>query len=215
MTARQYRVKSPQKNAFSTRYSRRKIRFTFLPFFPNKYITDSPTDMEKEKSTVEFVPVVSGDDINELADIAWEVWHEFFSSLLSPGQIDYMVEKFQSRRAVSEQLAGGYGYFFMVLENGEKIGYTGVKTDGGKLFLSKLYRLKKYRGCGYASQAFAFLEDMCRDKNLSSVWLTVNRHNTHSIDVYTAKGFVKVREQVADIGCGYVMDDYIMEKYVI
>ena len=171
--------------------------------------------MEKEKSTVEFVPVVSGDDINELADIAWEVWHEFFSSLLSPGQIDYMVEKFQSRRAVSEQLAGGYGYFFMVLENGEKIGYTGVKTDGGKLFLSKLYILKKNRGCGYASQAFAFLEDMCRDKNLSSVWLTVNRHNTHSIDVYTAKGFVKVREQVADIGCGYVMDDYIMEKYVI
>lgn len=171
--------------------------------------------MKKGKGTVKFVPVVSADDISELADMAREVWHEFFPSLLSAEQIDYMVEKFQSGHAVSGQLSAGYEYFFMVLDSGEKIGYTGIKPDGGKLFLSKLYILKKFRGLGYASQAFDFLEWMCRTNGFSSVWLTVNRHNIHSIDVYLAKGFVKLREQVADIGCGYVMDDYIMEKNLV
>ena len=94
-----------------------------------------------------------------------------------------------------------------------RIGYTGVRPDGeGKLFLSKLYILKPYRGQGYASEAFAFLERLCAEEGLSAIWLTVNRFNTNTIAVYEKKGFVTVRTQVADIGSGFVMDDYIMEK---
>lgn len=170
--------------------------------------------MEKKTLSVSFVPVVSADDVALLADIASRVWHEFFPSLLSAGQIDYMVEKFQSPGALSAQLGEGYEYFFVV-SGGEKIGYAGVKPGGKKLFLSKLYILKKFRRQGLASQTFAFLEGICRSRGLASVWLTVNRHNTHSIEVYRAKGFDVVREQMADIGGGYVMDDYVMEKKII
>ena len=42
------------------------------------------------------------DDIKKIADLAEIIWHEYFSSLLSPEQIDYMVEKFQSYKAISE-----------------------------------------------------------------------------------------------------------------
>ena len=41
--------------------------------------------------------------------------------------------------------------------------------------------------------------------------MTVNRNNTGSVAAYEKMGFQKVREQVAEIGGGYVMDDYIME----
>lgn len=47
-----------------------------------------------------------------------------------------------------------------------------------------------------------------------ALYLTVNRENAGSIAAYLAMGFRKVREQVTDIGEGYVMDDFIMEKAV-
>ena len=49
-----------------------------------------------------------------------------------------------------------------------------------------------------------------RDNGKSEVYLTVNKHNDHAIDVYKKKGFTVTDEVVTDIGGGYVMDDYIM-----
>jgi ribosomal protein S18 acetylase RimI-like enzyme len=56
------------------------------------------------------------------------------------------------------------------------------------------------------------LEDLCRRDGLPKIWLTVNRNNSNSIKTYESLGFVKSRTQIADIGEGFVMDDYIMEK---
>ena len=74
--------------------------------------------------------------------------------------------------------------------------------------------LKESRGNGYASDAMLFLENLCKQRNLESIWLTVNRENLHTIDVYKKKGFQIIAEEVNDIGHGFVMDDYIMEKRV-
>ena len=145
-----------------------------------------------------------------LEKLAGEIWHEYFPSILSEEQIDYMVEKFQSYRAIREQLSGGYAYF-LFLKSGEPIGYMGICPQEEKLFLSKLYLKKEFRGYGFASEAFRFLEQYCAENGLQAIWLTVNKQNDHSIAVYQNKGFDTVRSEVADIGCGFVMDDYIME----
>lgn len=155
--------------------------------------------------------VESPERIARLAALADEVWHEFFVGLLSSAQIDYMVEKFQSVGALTEQIGAGYEYYILSA-GGEEIGFAGIRPEADKLFLSKLYLLRRYRGRGFASQAFDMIERRARRLGLGSVWLTVNRRNLHSIDVYRHRGFATVREQVADIGCGYVMDDYVMEK---
>ena len=96
--------------------------------------------------------------------------------------------------------------------DGEAAGYIGVQPEKGRLFLSKLYLRKAARGRGYARRILAFLSGFCSGAGLSALWLTVNRRNTDSIAIYEQMGFVKTREQVADIGNGYVMDDYVMEK---
>ncbi|THF73615.1 GNAT family N-acetyltransferase [Cohnella fermenti] len=160
-------------------------------------------------------PVQSNDQIAAVSRLAHDIWNEHYSSIITQGQIDYMVETFQSTAAIAEQLRlGGYSYYLIVLE-GNPIGYLAVKPDDGKLFLSKLYIRKDHRGRGLASRAFAFVEDLCQADGLSAIWLTVNRHNSGSIAVYEKKGFRTVRTQVADIGGGYVMDDYVMEKPVV
>jgi len=153
-------------------------------------------------------------DAELLADLASEIWHEYYGSLLSLEQIDYMVDKFQSAPAIADQIASqGYEYYLMQAD-GTNVGYLAVKAEGDKLFLSKLYVLKAHRGRGYASRSLAFVVQQCRERGLKALWLTVNRYNDASIAVYEKKGFKKVREQVADIGNGYVMDDFVMEMEI-
>lgn len=162
---------------------------------------------------LQFIPVETQSRIRLLASLADKVWHEFFPGIITEEQVDYMVERFQSEKALTRQIAEeGYEYFFMEL-NGIPIGYFGVhvEADRKKLFLSKLYLLKSYRGKGYATQAFQFLEGVAMAFHLKSIYLTVNRGNSHSVDVYKNWGFVTVKEEVTDIGNGFVMDDYIME----
>ena len=51
-------------------------------------------------------------------------------------------------------------------------------------------------------------------EGLSSLWLTVNRYNTHTISWYKYHGFEIIDEVKKDIGEGFFMDDYIIEKSI-
>jgi len=161
-----------------------------------------------------FPKVVMVEEVSSLAKLASEIWNECFVSIISNEQIDYMLDKFQSFQALTNQINNqGYEYYFMNV-NGNNIGYLGIKQEEGKLFLSKFYIRKEHRGKGYASQAMAFLVEICKVRRLGMIWLTVNRYNDATIAVYEKKGFRTVRTQVADIGNGFVMDDNIMEKEI-
>jgi ribosomal protein S18 acetylase RimI-like enzyme len=161
-----------------------------------------------------FPHVNSAEEIAELARLAAEIWREYYVSIITIEQIDYMIGKFQSVQAITDQIHHqGYEYYLFHHDR-SAVGYMSVRQEEGKLFLSKFYISKEHRGRGYASQAMAFLEQLCKDRNLNHIWLTVNRHNESSIAVYEKKGFRIVQEQIADIGNGFVMDDYIMEKEI-
>lgn len=167
-----------------------------------------------EKRQAGFVPVQTEPQRNELAALASEIWHECFAELLSLSQIDFMVDKFQSRTAMQSQMdEEGYEYYFAT-QDGEVQGYVGVQPKDGKLYLSKLYLRAAARGTGLAPAALAFVEDLARQRGCSHVWLTVNRQNARAIAAYKKAGFGQIREQVVDIGGGFVMDDYVLEKAV-
>ncbi len=167
--------------------------------------------MKDKVHTLSFYPVKAEKDIQLLCTMAQEIWHEHFTPILGVAQVDYMVEKFQSPPAITEQLEKGYLYYLLLLE-GSPIGYTGIHPEEDALFLSKLYLKKSFRGKGYARQAMNFLESFGKKRGLSKIWLTVNRYNTGTIAAYKAMGLKTVREEKADIGEGFFMDDYIMEK---
>lgn len=168
--------------------------------------------LEDSDMQLTLAKIETEQELASLAELASDIWHEYFVGIISNEQIDYMVEKFQSFPALADQIAKqGYEYYFMTVQ-GNPIGYLGIKPEESKLFLSKFYLQKEHRGKGYGSQALALLTDICRSRNLGAIWLTVNRHNASTIAVYEKKGFKTVRTQVADIGNGFVMDDYVMEK---
>ncbi|HWT73816.1 MAG TPA: C-GCAxxG-C-C family (seleno)protein [Mobilitalea sp.] len=177
-------------------------------------VKDAAAILEQALYTVDIVPVVTTQQIQEVAELAEKIWHEHYDSIISKAQVDYMVDKFQSEAAMKEQMqSSGYQYYKLV-NLGGIAGYFAIKEEQEALFLSKLYVDKKYRGRDYARKALSFMQQYCIDRNLKKIWLTVNRNNDNSIHVYDKLGFVNAGTQIADIGSGFVMDDYIMEKFI-
>lgn len=167
---------------------------------------------ERKMFRIKMIEVKTDIQIKNTARLADVIWHEWFPAILSNEQIDYMVDKFQSARAITEQISNG-GYIYYLIRKGVNyIGYTAIRHDPYKrLFLSKLYIKKDYRGNGYAKETFEFLKKHCRENNLSAIHLTVNKHNDSSIAIYKKCGFRVIGEDVTDIGNGFVMDDYFLQ----
>lgn len=165
--------------------------------------------------SVEITKVKYYPELREIAVLADEIWHECYGELLGQGQVDYMVENFQSIEAMTEQIENqGYTYL-AVREDGELCGYIGIKPESDdRLFLSKLYLRQDKRGRGTAWAMLGYVFDEARKIGKKRVYLTVNKHNDHAIDVYKKIGFVVTDTAVTDIGGGYVMDDFIMEYLI-
>lgn len=168
--------------------------------------------------TVEFVPVTTDGELKNLASLADEIWHEYWPSLIGRDQTDYMVEKFQSFPRIAEDVrSGSYEYWLIrATADNRVVGYTGGREEQEekRYFISKIYLLKAERGQGFASETLRFYENLCRMRGLQSLYLTVNKHNDLGVRTYRAKGFETIDSVETDIGEGYVMDDFIMEKQV-
>jgi len=174
--------------------------------------------LQKRGVTVEtqtqFIPVETPQQIVELSRLAHEIWNQHFVPIIGQEQVNYMLARFQSRSALTRQLEReGYRYYFLQYE-GANVGYVGLKIEDGALFLSKLYVRELFRGKKIAKKAVNFLVSLAEQNGCSKIWLTVNRHNDNTIAAYEKMGFQTVREQASDIGEGFIMDDYIMEKPV-
>ena len=159
---------------------------------------------------LEFVEVKLN-DIKEFAELTTEIWHEYWTCILSNEQIDYMVDKFQSEKAITNQINNeNYTYFYIVYDK-QKAGYIGLSNKQDYLFLSKLYLKKEYRHKGLGKEAFNFIKQFAENNGYNKIQLTVNKYNENTINSYNKWGFKTVDSVVTDIGNGFVMDDYIME----
>lgn len=167
-----------------------------------------------------FVPVTSAEQLATTAALAREIWYEFYVPLIGRPQVDYMVDKFQNARAMQAQIAQGYEYFLVrqtdstdrEADAGVDIGYCAVQEQPGRvMFLSKFYLHHAARGSGTGRRCMEFIEGLARRRELSLLWLTVNKGNP-SVQAYQRLGFKIAAELVMDIGGGFVMDDYRMEK---
>ncbi len=153
------------------------------------------------------IRTVRTDELDELQDVAYVVWHQAYDNLIGPQQVDYMVEKFQNKTAFVQQLEEGYIYRGLYVD-GKLAGYSGSEKQEDRVFISKLYVLEQYRGHGYGRK---LVEDMIAlYPEYRSFYLTVNKHNP-TYEMYLHMGFKVIDAVVTDIGSGFVMDDYIMQ----
>jgi len=162
---------------------------------------------------IDFTPVTDEEGIATVSALADEIWREHYPSIISNEQIVYMLECFQSRSAIRKQIDDGYHYA-IILVDCKPAGYLAVLLDPAEktLFLSKIYLCQEVRGKGGGYWACEYITSLAQDKGCNRIWLTVNRMNRTAITAYERWGFSITGEVVADIGEGFVMDDYRMEK---
>lgn len=174
--------------------------------------------------SVEFVAATSRTQIERISHLAAQIWQEYYVPLIGQAQVDYMVATFQSTDAMLDQLAQGYLYFTVehgdigsvaAADNDVPLGYFAVQPRpcDGNLFISKLYLQRAQRGRGTGRVTLEFIERMARAQASDYVWLTVNKGNP-AVRTYQKWGFQVTQAVVMDIGGGFVMDDYRMEKRI-
>jgi len=163
---------------------------------------------------IEILPVRTNETVSRTAALARTVWREHYTPIIGAEQVKYMLEHFQSAPAIAGQIAEGTDYF-LVSSDGKDAGYFSLVPEAGTVMLSKLYVESTFRGKGVAMQALRFIEHYCREHGAPLLWLTVNKNNTASIAWYLRQGFVNAGPVTADIGNGFIMDDYRMEKSIL
>ena len=166
-----------------------------------------------------FVPVETDEQTHELAIMAHDIWNEYWPAIIGQEQTTYMVERFQSYDAITRDMAeNDYEYWFVVTDKDEPteriVGFTGGhnEPETNRFFISKIYLLEQERGKHFASDVIAFYNDLCLQRGLAAMYLTVNKRNELGIRAYQGKGFETIDAVAADIGHGFIMDDFIMER---
>lgn len=155
--------------------------------------------------------VLSNEQVETVAGLATTIWTEHYTPIIGRDQVEYMLDKFQSIDAIKADLRNGSVRYFLIVRDGEIVGYAGIKLEETRLFLSKIYVLSSERGNGAGKKTIELIKEVAASNNLNTIYLTVNKENTNTIGAYQKFGFAIKEEVCADIGKGYVMDDYLME----
>src|SRR5574343_831213 len=159
--------------------------------------------------------VTSRSDIETLSQFAGRVWREHYRPIIGSTQVAYMLANFQSPSAIAQQMAAGYQYFWVLRED-QPFAYFAwvISAPDRSLHLSKLYVDQIHRRLGVGNHIIQLAMHYCLQHGLSSLWLTVNKHNHTAIQFYLRNGFINSEALVQDIGGGFVMDDFKMIKAV-
>lgn len=160
---------------------------------------------------MEINKVSKKEQLISIENLAYQIWYEYYTPIIGKHQVAYMLKKFQSVEAMTEQIKNGFLYF-LLLDDNVPLGYMSAELLHDTLFLSKLYLTETERGKGYGRRMIAYLEALAQEKDLNKISLTVNKYNSASITMYEKVGFVICGSVIKDIGEGFVMDDYQMEK---
>ncbi|HKG06133.1 MAG TPA: GNAT family N-acetyltransferase [Pedobacter sp.] len=153
-------------------------------------------------------------DIESIQDLADRTWWNTYD-YLSDEQIRYMLDKMYNKAELLSQFKAGY--IFLIAESeGLDLGFAGfsvLDSSKGIYKLHKLYVLPETHGRGVGKLLINEVVNLVKRANGSALQLSVNRNN-NAAEFYKKAGFV-IKETIdLDIGNGFLMNDYVMEKII-
>ena len=151
-------------------------------------------------------------DIPLIRELTFRVWPQTYASILTQEQIDYMLDMMYSGTSLEKQMTEEGCRFIIVFENGNPVGFASYSEVESKRWkLHKIYVLQNQQGKGTGRFVIDHIIDDIKKKNASALFLQVNIHNK-ARSFYEKLGFAEIDLINLDIGNGFFMNDYIMEK---
>ena len=141
-----------------------------------------------------------------------KIWPVAYGAILSKAQLDYMINRFYTKNALSQLMDKGHLFYLAQDENDNFVGFLSFEINSAphKTKIHKIYVLPEIQGTGLGRQFFELVKQKAKENNQKAIFLNVNKYNS-ALYFYTKLGFSNVNDEVIDIGEGYVMDDYVME----
>jgi len=168
--------------------------------------------MDVSASTVRLLAATHA-DIPAIRAIALRAWPAAYGEILSADQLAYMLETRYSESALRSQMENGET-FLLALKNDQVLGFAGFEMNYQQRHITRLHRLYiepiRIR-TGLGRLILEAVLNAAREAGDTAVNLNVNKFNP-AMGFYAHLGFACVGAEVLDIGHGYVMDDYILER---
>lgn len=146
--------------------------------------------------------------------IAYDTWPHTFGKILTPEQIDYMLNMMYDLGVLKDQVEKKGHVYLLAEADGKFGGFAGYELNYKKEPVSKLHKiyvLPKMQGKNVGLALIAEVERIAREAGMEKLSLNVNRDNK-ATGFYERNGFAISGEEDIDIGNGFFMNDYIMTK---
>lgn len=151
-------------------------------------------------------------DIPSIQRIAASVWPVAYRDILSPEQLQYMLALFYSESALTGQMEdGGHRFFLASTEDEMPAGFASFSISEKTAQLHKLYVPPQTQGSGTGAALLQRCEEEAARCGAGKIQLNVNRHN-RARTFYERHGYRIISEEDIDIGHGFFMNDFRMEK---
>ncbi len=154
------------------------------------------------------------EDIPLIKNLAELIWPEAYGDILSEEQLRYMLDLIYNESALKKQMDIGHK-FIIILKDGIEIGFASFSQKSPQeptIFrLHKIYVLPRQHAQGAGNYMLNYISEESVKAGGTQLELNVNKYNIAK-QFYEKKGFTVSKEEVIDIGKGYVMDDYVMVK---
>jgi diamine N-acetyltransferase len=162
------------------------------------------------------ISIATKHDLNIVRDLAHKIWPTTYGQILAKDQLDYMLDQFYSIPSLEVSLLSNNQVFLLAHENDIYYGFAAYElnyNDLPKTKIHKIYVLPETQGKGIGKKLMNKIQNIAIQNNNTILNLNVNRFNSAK-DFYEKNGF-KITETVdIEIGRGYLMQDYVMEKII-
>lgn len=151
-------------------------------------------------------------EIELISKLAQTIWNQHYIPIIGEEQVNYMLDKMYNYDSLIEQLEVKKHTFYIIIKNDVNLGFLSISSENNiDFFLNKLYINQQFASNGIGTKVLQEIEKIISPKTIS---LTVNRQNFKSINFYFKNGFKIKSVENFDIGNGYEMNDFVMEKRV-
>lgn len=162
------------------------------------------------------IRLATAQDISLIHQLAKEVFFATYEPLQPKEKVAYLFSLMYNEAALTEQMERKKHTFLVVEDESGYLGYASYEFNykgSGKIKIHKIYVMPTAQGKGVGREMIQWIGNIAKQSKVETLLLDVYRHNP-AIQFYEKIGFKKVGEQVTDVGNGFVMDDFVMEKTV-
>jgi diamine N-acetyltransferase len=156
------------------------------------------------------------EDISHIQSVAHVTWPETFKGILTPEQIEYMLNWMYSYETLYKTIKDPEQSFWIFLKDEKAFGFAGIEHHyKGKNVtrLHKIYVLPDAQGMQVGKQLMDRVKTEALKAQSTEILLNVNRFNK-ATGFYEHLGFRIIGEEDIAIGNGYLMEDYIMSMKI-